>query len=382
MSETIDKYREQIDNVDNQIAQLYDQRMALVKNIGLEKAKSATTVLDYNREKNIINRVVKQVNPEIQLYTKQVFNELFDTSRAYQNRFVTFDSTIIKELTEVLEKPREAFPQSCTVACQGVPGSYSNIAAERLFPLNDITFFRNFDGVFTAVEKGLCQYGVLPIENSTAGSVNAVYDLMKQHKFFIVRTLKLRVQHCLLAKPGCRLEDVREIFSHEQAVNQCGEFLKLLKDVKITIVSNTAVAARMVAESPVANVAAMSSHDCAEIYNLNILKANIQDNINNYTRFICISKRLQIFHGANKISLMMNLPHTPGSLNKVLSRFNALNLSLTKLESRPIANTDFEFLFYFDFEGNIDDSNVLNLLAELDNGTEKFAFLGCYSENL
>ena len=374
-----EKCRSEVDQIDDQIASLYEKRMELVRIIGNEKVKSDNFILDLNREKSIINRVTSAVSPEIQLFTKQVFNTILDTSKAYQNRYAKINPLSVKISRRYWQRIRQ-FPIKATVACQGVAGSYSSLAAERLFELSDIMYFRNFENVFQAVEKGLCEYGVLPIENSSAGSVNNVYDLMKQYRFYIVKSVKLRVQHCLLTKSGTKFGQIREIFSHEQAINQCGNFLKSLKDIKITVVGNTAVASQMVSMSDRDDVAAMSSRQCADIYGLQILQPSIQDSDNNYTRFICISKDLKIFSGAGKMSIMVTLPHSSGSLNKTLAKFSTIGLNLTKIESRPLPSTDFEFMFYFDFEGNIDNVDVLNLIADLDNGTEHFTFLGSYSE--
>lgn len=372
--------REQIDIIDDKIAQLYDERMAIVKCVGEEKARTVSNIVDLNREKEIINRVTKVVDPAIMVYTKQLFNTLFDTSKAYQSRFITLESNVSNTIKEVLKKPRLSFPQYATVACQGVQGSYSSLATEKIFEISDVTYFKSFDGVFNAVEKGLCEYGMLPIENSSVGSVNEVYDLMKSHKFYTVKSIKLHIQHYLLANYGAKIEDIKEIYSHEQALNQCSELLKKFKNVKITICDNTATAAKMVAESKRDDVAAISSRICADLYNLSILISNIQNNDSNYTRFICISKNLKIYKNSNKISIMVSLPHESGSLNKMLSKFTTLGLNLTKLESRPIANTDFEFMFYFDFVADIESADVLNLIAELDNYSQHFTFLGSYNE--
>ncbi len=377
---SIEEARREIDEIDDQIANLYDRRMACAKVIGLEKAKTNNYVLDCNREKNIVNRVTKLVNPEIMVYTKQVFNALFDTSKAYQTQYMHLSSNVSEQIKKVLLEGRGSFPVSANIACQGVEGAFSSLAAEKLFELSDITYFRSFEGVFNAIEKGLCEFGILPIENSTVGSVNSVYDLMREHKFYIVKSIKLPVQHSLLVKKGVHITDIREIISHEHAINQCGDLIKKLKNVKVTVCENTAAAAQFVANSERRDVAAISSKECASIYGLTILENNVQSSMNNYTRFICISKTLKLYPFANKISVMVNLPHSPGSLNKMLSRFSTLGLNLTKLESRPLPNTDFEFAFYFDFEGDIAKPDVLNLIAELDNGSERFDFLGSYQE--
>lgn len=377
----IEELRKKIDELDDKIAELYLERQRTVREIGEEKAHTHAAVLDPAREKKIIARVTKQADDEQKIYLKRVFETILETSRAYQRRLVAPVTPLSDNLRRVLMEGKKYFPVSSTVACQGVEGSYSSIAADKLFEIADITFFRNFEGVFQAVEKGLCDYGVLPIENSAVGSVNAVYDLMKKHRFYIVRSIKLKVCHHLLAKKGVALSDIREVYSHEQAIGQCSAYLqKLPSSVKITACPNTAVAAEMVANSDRNDVACISSRNCAELYGLGILESNIQDNDSNYTRFICISKTLEVFAPANRISIMMTLPHESGSLNRVLNKFSTLGLNLTKLESRPLPGTDFEFMFYFDFEGQIENSDTLSLIAELDQGTEQFTFLGSYYE--
>lgn len=377
----IEELRKKIDSIDDEIARLYLERQSTVREIGEEKARTNASVLDPAREKKIIARVTKQADEEQKIYLKRVFETILETSRAYQRRLVAPVTPLSDNLRRVLMEGKKYFPVSSTVACQGVDGSYSSIAADKLFEIADITFFRNFEGVFQAVEKGLCDYGVLPIENSAVGSVNAVYDLMKKHRFYIVRSIKLKVCHHLLAKKGVALKDITEIYSHEQAINQCSAYLqKLPSCVKITACPNTAVAAETVANSDRNDIACISSRNCAELYGLGIVDSNIQDNDSNYTRFICISKTLEIFAPANRISIMMTLPHESGSLNRVLNKFSTLGLNLTKLESRPLPGTDFEFMFYFDFEGQIENSDTLSLIAELDQGTEQFTFLGSYYE--
>lgn len=375
----IEEYRNKIDVIDDEIARLYLERMSVVKRIGEEKKNNNSPVLVPGREKAILNRVTRNAPDELKLYLKQVFDEIMETSRAYQRRLFTPETELSASLKSAMGD-KTNFPAFGTVACQGVEGAYSGVAAEKLFKLPDVTYFKTFEGVFNAVEKGFCDFGVLPIENSSVGSVNAVYDLMKQHRFYIVRSLRLKIHHYLLVKPGTKFEEITEIFSHEQALNQCSAFLNSLdKSVKINVCSNTAVAAKTVAENP-GKVACISGKACAELYGLTVLNSNIQNADNNFTRFICISKDLKIYNGADRISIMMSLPHEAGSLNKTLNKFSTLGLNLTKIESRPIPNSTFEFLFYFDFEGQIDDNDVLGLLTELNSGSEQFAFLGSYAE--
>jgi chorismate mutase/prephenate dehydratase len=242
-------------------------------------------------------------------------------------------------------------------------------------------YFKTFDSVFAAVEQGLCDYGVLPIENSTYGTVNAVYDLMKNYNFYIIKSFKLHVNHVLLAKPGVKFGDIKEIYSHEQAIGQCSEFLKNIKTIKINICENTAAAAKMTAESDRSDIASISSPNCAQLYGLGVLRDNISDSANNYTRFICISKKLLIFPGADKISIMLTVQHKPGTLYSLISRFAVLGVNLTKLESRPIPGSDFNFMFYFDMDASTYTPSIMALLDELSESPETFVFLGSYSES-
>jgi len=375
----LEDIRKEIDKVDDEIAKLYVRRMALAKEVGLLKAGEVISLENLPREKEILNRIASSVPEDMKLFIKQVYTSLFETSKAYQQQFLNVRSDVKTAIKDVLGKGAQSFPVQASVACQGVEGSYSNIATEKLFALSDISYFKTFDAVFAAVEKGFCRYGVLPIENSSVGSVNQVYDLMKKHHFYVVRSVKVHVQHQLLAKRGTEIGDIKEVFSQEQALGQCQEFLKTLKNVKLTVCENTAVASRMVAGSDRGDIACIASRESGKLYDLAVLKSNVQDRSNNFTRFIAISKKLEIYENADKISIMVTLPHEPGSLNRLLNRFSALGLNLTKLESRPLENSDFEFAFYFDFEAKVGDPAVLNLLAELGNKGE-FVFLGSYRE--
>ena len=378
----LEEIRKDIDKVDSQIADLFKERMALSLDIAKAKQEGNLPVVNASREKEILHRISNEVGEPLDGYARILFNTLFDLSRSYQNNYLSRVSDIGERIEKALEETPKLFPKKAVVACQGVEGSYSQAACEKLFEVPSTMYFNSFEGVFNAVEKGLCQYGILPIENSSYGSVGTGYDLMRNYNFHIVKSIRLRINHSLLAKPGTKLKDVKEIFSHEQAIGQCGEFLKTLKDVKITICENTARAAKMVAESERDDVAAICSRDCMELYGLESLNNNIQVSDNNYTRFICISKNLEIYPGANKISLMLTLPHRPSSLYHMIAKFAALGVNLTKLESRPVPGSDFEFMFYFDMEASVYSPELVNLLGQLENQPELFVFLGSYSETI
>ena len=378
----LDQMRNDIDAIDSQIAELFRKRMETSLDIARYKKENNIPILNSSREKEVLHKVSEQVGEPFDGYARFLFNTIFEASRSCQNNYWAKESDLAQEISEALENTPKLFPNKAVVACQGVPGAYSQAACEKLFEVPSIMYFNSFEGVFNAVEKGLCRYGILPIENSSYGSVGAVYDLMQNYNFHIVKSLRLRVSHNLMAKAGTKLSDVREIFSHEQAIGQCGEFLKSLKDVKVTVCENTALAAKMVAESDRNDVAAISSKECLDLYGLELLKNQIQVSDNNYTRFICISKKLEIYPGSNRISLILSLPHVPRSLYHTIAKFSALGINLTKLESRPIPGSDFEFMFYFDLEASVYSQELINLLCELDNQPETFVFLGSYIETI
>ncbi|MCL2694934.1 MAG: bifunctional chorismate mutase/prephenate dehydratase [Clostridiales bacterium] len=372
--------RNEIDCIDDQLKSLFEQRMHQVLEMAKYKEEHSLPVLNASREREVLARVTEGQDDEMAGYTKVLFTSLFDLSRAYQSRSLYQNSALVQRVQEAMAGTPPLFPKSAVVACQGIEGSNSQLACDRLFSRPNIMYFSGFDAVFTAVNKGLCRYGILPIENSLWGSVGEVYDLMRRNHFHIVKSIKVKIEHALLAKSGTELADIREIVSHEQALGQCSAFLKTLPNVKITACDNTATAAKLVAESQRTDLAAIASADCGALYNLVSLSDEIALSDHNYTRFICIAKEMEIYPGADKISIMFTVPHRPGSLYGVISKFSALGVNLNKLESRPIPGKDFEFMFYADFEAELHDQTALNLLAQLEVSAEKFVFLGNYSE--
>lgn len=376
----ISEIRKEIDNIDSQLVQLFTDRMDAAAKIADYKRQNGLPIYVPAREREVLQSVAEQAGPEMANYTRVLYSMLFELSRSYQRKRNTKSTDLYKRITNSIENTPKLFPQTPMVACQGVEGAYAQIACEKIFKSPMIMYFKNFDGVFNAIEQGLCQYGILPIENSTAGSVKKVYDLMIHHNFSIVRTFRLKIDHNLLGRPGAKLESIKEIYSHEQAINQCTGFLKGFPNAKIIPVENTAVAANMVAQSGKTDVAALSSRACEDLYGLECLAASVQDEGNNRTRFICISKNLEIYPGADRTSIMMVLSHKPGALYKVLARMYVLGINVVKLESRPIPDRDFEFMFYFDLETSIYSEEFVQLMCELDDLCEEFKYLGSYSE--
>ena len=376
----LSEYRNKLDSIDEEILRLFSERMNIAAEIAFWKQENSLPVLDVRREKEKLQRIEEMSDPELSDYTFTLFSMLMELSRSRQNRILHRESPETKAIEAALRDTPQLFPEKAIVACQGVEGAYSGIACEKLFARPSIFYFSSFDAVFTAVEKGLCRYGVIPVENSTAGTVNAVYDLMVKHDFRIVRSVRIKVDHNLLVRPGTKAEDITEIYSHGQALTQCAGFLQRFPNAKIIPCENTAVAAKMVAESADPGVAALSSRSCAKLYGLEILMASVQDSDNNYTRFICISKNLEIYPGADHTSLMMVIRDEPGTLHHVLARFYVLGINMHKLESRPIPGRNWEYRFYFDLDTSVYSPKFIQLMGELGDICEEYEYLGSYSE--
>ena len=374
--------RKKIDEIDDALLELFKKRMSVTAEVARVKKAQGQPILVPAREREIMQRVSQAAGPELAYDVQTLFSTILDLSRGAQHRLLRREeqTPLGNKIRAAIEATPDFLPTMPTVACCGIDGSFAFQAAEKAFVHAMISGFKNFEAVAQAVERGLCQYGVLPIENSTFGTVKPVYDLMGKYNFYIVRALKLHVRHALLARPGATLDGIKEIISHEQAVGQCADFLRTLKDVQVTTGFNTAVAARQVAQSGRNDLAAIASPQCAELYGLEVLKEDIQDHDNNYTRFICISRDLQIYPGANRVSVTLRLPHRAGALSRFITRFAALGVNLTKLESVPLPGSDFEVSFYFDFDASVRAKGVTELLDELSTEAAQFVFLGNYIE--
>ena len=366
--------RDRINEVDEALLPLFLERMQLSEQIAEVKRGRGLPIYNAQREREILSRVSKEAG-EMDDYARLLYSYLFSLSRSRQAQLITGG-----EKSLIPRESDEAFPHAAVVACQGVEGAYSQQAADKAFQFADIVFMKNFEAVFQAVEQGLCRFGVLPIEYSAHGSVTRVYDLMRSHRFSIVRAVRLHIRHNLMVKKGTKLENVRAVLSHEQAIGQCSRFLDGLKNVQIRLCENTAVAAQTVAASDDRTLAAISSEDCAQQYGLEIIRSQIQNTDNNYTRFIIIEKTPKVYPGSNKISLMFSLLNTPGSLGRVMARFSCSGLNLSKLESRPVEGTDFHYIFYTDLEASAGDPAVRRLIDGLSRELPMFTFLGAYQE--
>lgn len=369
--------RKEIDNIDEQLIPLLLKRMSISEQVARYKVERGIPVLNAEREQQILDNVAEKCGAQGDTI-KTVFSATMDASRALQHKIIGGG----KKLRDTIEGAKSTGKLTAngeSVACQGVEGAYSGVTANTLFPDSPVRFYKQFEDVFEAVNKGEAKYGVIPVENSTAGSVHESYDLIMKYRFYVVGAYDLKIEHCLCAKADTKYEDITDVYSHPQALSQCNNFLKSFDFTGVNF-SNTAAAAEFVAKSSKSNIAVICSELAAKKYGLKILKRNVQNNNNNRTRFIVISKELVIGEDADKISLIFSAPHTTGSLYRVLGRFSMAGLNLTKLESRPIENADFDYYFYVDVMGSVKDESTLDLICALYDELPEFEFLGNYFE--
>ena len=375
----LSEIRTRIDAVDDRLLELFLERMALSEEVASYKIAHRLPILNKAREREILAKVTQKAGDK-ERYAYHLYSTLFELARSRQAELISSPTKVAKRIKAALASNREVFPQTGTVACQGVEGANSQTACDRLFPRGSIVYVESFDEVVSAVESGQCKFGVLPIENSSNGSVRKVYQLLQEHDLSVVRSTRLCIRHELLALPGVKQEDITEIYSHEQAIGQCSRFLGGLSGVKVIPCGNTAMAAKLVAESGSRHAAAISSHPCAALYGLECVNGSIQDSDNNYTRFICITRDPVIYAGANRISLTVAFENRPGALYEVIAKLAALDINMTKLESCPMLGSDFEYIFFVDLEASVKDSSVLAMLEEMERSCARFQFLGNYAE--
>lgn len=368
----LNELRQQINSLDKDIIDIFCERMDLCRQVAAYKKENGLPVFQSARENEIFERVYNMAPEGMGSCTQVLFKNIIDISKHLQYR------TIFDEKPNIYEKFQ--IPENVTVACQGTEGANAETAAKQIFGADCRPSYRStFAEVFEAVQNGETQFGIIPVQNSTAGSVVQAYDLMGKYNFYINKTTVVEITNCLAVRPGTKLSDVKDVYSHPQALAQCSDFLTK-NGMNAIPYGNTATAAQMVSESS-EPIAAICSEPCAELYGLEILKDHISDYVPNYTRFICISKELMLPEDADCISVMLKLPHEEGTLYRLLSKFVICGMNLQKLESRPIRNGSFEVMFYLDFNGNILDRNVCALLSDLAENLEYFKFLGNYSES-
>lgn len=373
---SLENVRKEIDKIDSELVSLLKERMLCSLKVAEIKREQHLPILNEKREQEIIDFVTEK-GGEFGSYLATVYREIMGVSREAQQAELSPFGTIAGQIVNA----KDGIKENIAVACQGIEGAFGSIAAKKLHPTGNIKYYTTFEDVFRAVASDEVIYGVIPVENSNAGSVSEVYDLILKYRYYIVSAADLAVGQNLLGVKGAKLEDIKTAYSHPQALSQSKEFLKA-NGIKPEPFRNTALAAKYVSEQDDKSAAAVGSALSAELYGLDIIAPNIQTIKNNSTRFITISKQLIIPADANKISVVFSVPHSVGALNRVLNRFCMNGLNLTKIESRAAKNGEFDYIFYLDFSGNLNDRKTIALISSLENELPDFTFIGNYKETI
>ena len=368
----LNELREGIDAIDNEILSLFLKRMELCRSVADYKKEHSLPVFQGGREQQIIDRIKeKTADASLEDGTANLFTTIMDISKLLQNRKLLADAPDFS-----FSAPH--FDTAERIGCQGMAGANSETAAATLFGEKPVTFLRTFEDVVSAVADGTLEYGILPVRNSTAGTVAAVYDLLSEYPVNIAGAVTVDIDHCLAARTDMPLSEISCVYSHPQALAQCGGFLR--KNCLRTADSlNTAAAAEMVSESgDDEKLAAVCSARCAERYGLKILSRDIADCPVNRTGFICISRSLEVAPDADTVAVMLKIPHKLGSLSRLLTKFSVNGMNLTRIENRPVRDGSFDVMFCLEFDGKITDSSVKTLLCGLSSDLEYFRLLGNY----
>ena len=363
----LDKYRQEIDSIDEELIELFEKRLNVVLKVAEYKNNNNSPVLHTAREQQVLNKAVDNLqNKDFAPYARDFMTDLMTVSKSLQSSYIATKTA----------------PSTKIVGFQGIEGSFSYGAAKRFFGEDaQLTAFAEFEDVFKALDKGEITAGILPIENSNSGSVGAVYDLLCNYGFYISAEQYLRVDQNLLGIKGASLDTIKEVYSHEQGFSQCSEFLSQHKDWKLIPYHNTAVSAKLVADLINPSVAAIASKQAAELYNLEVIEGPINTSSDNTTRFIIISKHFE-YENADKISIVCSLDDRAGTLYNLLSYFAYHNINMVKIESRPMHNKKWKYLFYVDFEGDFTSEKVKTALELIEKGSEFFRILGAYKSDV
>ena len=374
---TLEELRAQLDGIDNEIIELYKKRMDVCMEIGDIKISEGNKVFDKQREREKLAAVAAKVTEEFHKKgVQELFEQLMSLSRKLQYQLLTKRGGLGRLPFIGVDKLDW---ENSRIVFQGTEGAYSQVAMEMYFGKDTNSFHvQTFRDAMEAIEEGSADFAVLPIENSSAGAVNEVYDLLVEFENYIVGEVVLPINHTLSGLKGTTLDQIERVYSHPQALMQCREFLDAHKEWHQKEWSNTAAAAKKVSEEHDLSQAAISSSYAAEYFGLNILSENIFTNSDNSTRFIIVAKKKVYAKDAHKISVSYELPHESGSLYNSLSHFIYNGLNMTKIESRPILKRNWEYRFFVDFEGNLSDSAVKNALRGLRSEVQNLRVHGNY----
>ncbi|NJJ36104.1 prephenate dehydratase [Clostridioides difficile] len=396
--EDLTRYRNEIDDIDKELIQLFEKRMNTVLEIAKHKMKNNTTIFQKDREEKVLSKAVDNLdNKGYSQETIQFFNSIMEISRGLQKRIMDDNKEEKSECN--LNSSNEKFDLSninkyktlkyeinkknILVGFPGISGSFTEEALNKFFNKKiSKKQFKEFEDVFVALKNKEIDYGIIPIENSSTGAISETYDLLRKYGFYIVGEECIKIDQNLIGIKGTKLEDIKEIYSHPQGIGQSSEFLKQNSNWKLIPFNNTATSAELVKKLQDKTKAAIASKKAANIYELEIISPCINDITNNYTRFVVISNQIHIDEESNKMSIVFSVEHEAGKLYKVLGYFAENNINMTKIESRPMKDASWRYFFYIDFECSIYNPKVYNLLELIEHNTAYFKFIGVYKNKI
>lgn len=368
--------RDKIDKIDSRIVSLYEDRMDICRQVAEYKIETGKKVFDKQREQEKIAKVKSLTHNEFNSHgIEELFEQIMSMSRKLQYQLLAEHGSLGKLPFIGVE---ELETRKARVVFQGADGAYSQAAMMQYFG-DQVNSFHvdTFRDAMSAIDEGSADFAVLPIENSTAGIVNEIYDLLVEFENYIVGEQIIKIEHCLLGVPGTKIEDIRTVYSHPQSLMQSAKFLENHEWRQISM-QNNAFAAKKVADEKNKTQAAIASEHAGKIYGLEVLKKGVNNSGTNSTRFIIVTNQKIFRKDARKISICLEVPHESGSLYHMLSHFIYNNLNMTKIESRPIEDRNWEYRFFIDFEGNLADSSVKNALRGLRDEARTMKILGNY----
>lgn len=374
----LQKCREEIDSIDQKMVTLVQQRMAVSKQVADYKRSTGKKIFDKAREDVILEKIGGMAENEFQKHCLQeLFSQIMSMSRKLQYSMVENAHTEMRfEEVDTLNLTKDS-----KIVYLGPENSYSNQAMEDYFGTEVDSFpAESFREIMEAIQSGKAEYGVLPIENTSTGGITDIYDLLSEYENYIIGEHVIKIQHALLGVEGTKMEDIQTVYSHQQGIKQCNQFLEEHPNMKTVELSSTTLGAKKVCEDQDRTQAAIASTRAAKSYGLTVLKEGINQDDNNATRFIIISNKKMFLKGANKMSISFVAPHVSGSLYQMLSHLIFNNLNMTKIESRPLKGKSFEYRFFVDFEGNLNAPAVKNTLNGIYEEAIQLKILGNYSE--
>ena len=373
--ELLEDYRVEIDKIDREITQLLEKRMNVAKAISKYKMENNMQIFHPDREKMVIEKNKGYLeNKEYEELVESFYDNLMYLSRLVQQKEIYPEN-------KIYTKPYKNDRENLVVGYQGVAGSFGNEAMLKYFKnIKEAKSYEKFEEVFKAVESGEIEYGILPVENSSTGGIGTVEDLLKEYNSYIVGEECIKISQNLVGIKGATVDDIKEVYSHPQGFEQSTKFFDKHKNYNLIPYSNTAISAKLVSDLKDKSKAAIASERAAKLYDLKIIKKDVNDLKNNYTRFIVIGRDLECDETCDKVSILFSVEDTSGGLYNLIRDIKEFGLNMSKIESRPNRNNPWNYIFFVDFDGNLFDENIKQAVNVIARNSKYFKLLGCYRD--